>query len=76
MPIEMIEREIHAAHAGLAESAVLARHCHERYLDDLAGLRVHDDEADPLGSVTVLTRAYPWALAATTPRPGTATSPT
>jgi DNA segregation ATPase FtsK/SpoIIIE, S-DNA-T family len=36
MSIEEIEREIHDAYLGLAESATLVRYCHEHYLDNLA----------------------------------------
>jgi DNA segregation ATPase FtsK/SpoIIIE, S-DNA-T family len=52
-----IEREIHDAHAGLAEAAATARRCHRRYLDGRLPYR------DQAGTVTALTGANPWALA-------------
>jgi DNA segregation ATPase FtsK/SpoIIIE, S-DNA-T family len=55
---EQIEREIHDAYLGLAESTALVRYGHEHYLDNLAG-----PAGDLSGTVTLLTEANPWALA-------------
>ena len=38
MPVAAIERELHDACARLAESAAVARRCHDRYLDGPGGL--------------------------------------
>jgi DNA segregation ATPase FtsK/SpoIIIE, S-DNA-T family len=55
---EQIEREIHDAYLGLAESTALVRYGHEHYLDHLAA-----PAGDLSGTVTLLTEANPWALA-------------
>jgi hypothetical protein len=66
MPVGAIELELHDACARLAETAATARRGHEQYLDGPGGPsgRVGPDLAgrDPVGTVTALTAAHPWAL--------------